>query len=192
MWYGCSIVLESMDTKTNDFWSAASSYSVVTRRLLFKRGSKSCEIEVSIAPDRAVQSVNRLAGAALDAVITTARSEHDAETIAVDLVYAEIGASKEGAPLVTTADHREIPVSQFGMEHAVKQAYDIETMMSQAKAALPTAAVAPGDHAVGFIYRGSVLHFYPVLVLSLPEDVDTFRDGFGMTDDVIPLLPFQS
>lgn len=181
--------------ETDNFWTTShASYDVITRRILFSFGKKLGEIVVSIAPDQPVPDLSTLSETVLHAAIVEADTCTAHQTITPQLVFAAVTNPHQGnTPVVSTASHRELPIWQlvYKMDHTIDD-MSFHSAMKRAHAAMPTAAVAAGDNAVGFLVRNEVLNFYPLLALTIPEDIESYKAGEGSTNDVIPLLPFQS
>lgn len=181
------------DTHTEDtFWSASPGFLVVTRRVAFPFAKKRGELTISIPPEQPVRDVARLGGASLKEAVAPSVSLKPHAIVEVMLTYADVRKGPDGELVVTTGEGRDVPVTQIPGTQPVKSAYDIETLMARAKVALSTAVLAEGDHAVGFLYKTDVLRFYPLLSINLPEEIESYHDGEANSDDVIPLLPFQS
>lgn len=178
----------------DNFWSTTSHYDPVTRRILFPFGHKTGEIVISIAPDQPVWDLAMMSETVFHQAIVDARTLQAHDTITPTLVFSAITNPHQGlTPVAVTATHRELPVWQLiDKTHTKIDEMSFQAAMKKAHAAMLTAAVATGDHAVGFLVREEVLHFYPLLAVNIPEDIASYKEGSGTTNDVIPQLPFQS
>ncbi len=182
--------------ETSNFWSEVSHYEPVTRRILFSfsKAKKLGEIVISIAPEQPICDLAGMGESMLHEAIIEATRLKAHDTITPQLVFAAIAKPHAGeTPVVHTGTNREVPVWQLldKTDH-VEDDLSFQAAMKHAHAAMPTALVAPGDYAVGFLVRDEVLHFYPILTISIDEDVASYKEGSASTNDVIPLLPFQS
>lgn len=188
---------------SNTFWTGDTSTTLVERRLVFAFGKRTGELTVSIALDQPVPDLARMSDTMLSAVSVDAKHVKDGQTVAPDLVFATVSGSKHDThgpkatgpltPVVTAHDGREIHVLQVAdPATSIDDELDMASQMRRANAAMPTAAVAPGDYAVGFFVRDQVLHFYPLLAVTLPSDLEAYKDSSATTTDLVPLLPFQS
>ncbi len=193
-------------TDINTFWTGDISTSAVERRLVFAFGRRTGELTVSIALDQPVPDLSRLSDAMLAAAALESKQLSDGETIVPQLVFAAVSGSKLDphgtknagplTPVVTAHDGREIHVIQVAApvtaSESAAEELDMASQMRRASAAIPAAAVAPGDYAVGFFIRNQVLHYYPLLAVTLPSDLESYKDSSATTTDLVPLLPFQS
>ena len=180
------------DIAVDSFWSDTSAPLPAERRIAFPIGRRNAELVVSIMPDQPVPDLATMSDTMVDAAIAHV-TRGAKQTLTPQIVFATIRQGAHDAAAVATASGRELPVVQLHPRVApIHEALTIEEQLQLAKVALPPAAVAPADCAVGFLYRDEILHFYPLLAVNLPEDIASYRDGSGTTTDLIQLLPFQA
>lgn len=183
-----------MKKELEGFWNSTTAALPVERRMRFSTGKRAGELTVSIHPDMPVPDAAVMSESMTEAAVVEAVSLKDGELIAPQLIFGTVRKSThDGSMIILTASGRELPVVQLA--HALEGAadkMDYVAQMRQADAALGPAQIAEEDHAVGFLYRTDVIHFYPLLSVTLHGDIDSYREGAGTTNDVIPLLPFQN
>ncbi len=172
------------------FWSAQPNLLAVERRLLYQRGNRRREVTISIAPDQAVPALSQLSEQLLTEQAVPAAELSKQHVLTPQLVFAEI---KEVADeLVAGSASIDLPVIQVGPVKQHDTDLTIAAQMARAKAAMPTAAVAAGDHAAGWLIKDRQIRFYPLIAVSLPEELESYQDGLGTSNDVIAALPFQA
>lgn len=183
-----------MDQRTDLFWQSDTTVSPVERRILFPVDRKAAELTLSLMPSQPVPDLASMGDNMVKAAAVPTNQLKDKGVITPQLVFATARNSQNGgAPVVSTASHREIPLLQLDSGPARKtDQLDYVAQLKLAEAPTPTAAMAAGDSTVGFLVGDTALHFYPMLVISLPEDLESYREGSGNTSDLLPLLPFQN
>lgn len=176
------------------FWSAPATAHVVERRVLFRAGKGLGQLTVSIAPDQPIPDLARCSDAMIKAMVVDLRRINSNQAIAPQLAFADIRQKTESAGPTILIGHRiEVPVTQLAAPTAAtSDALDFSEHMKKAQAPMPTAAVAAGDHAIGFLFKTGKVEFYPLVTLNLAEDIEAFRNGYGSTADLLHLLPFQA
>lgn len=175
---------------TDSFWSGSPAATPVERRVVFPLPSIG-QLTVSLLPDQPVPDAALMSEPMTEAAVIEPVMLKTG-TVAPQLVFGAIKQGHHGGLVISTASGREVPVMQVGVEETADDPMDYELQMREAAGAMPPAQVANGDHAVGFLFRTDVIHFYPLAVTTLPEEVESFHEGSATTGDVIPLLPFQS
>jgi hypothetical protein len=176
---------------TDSFWADSAAASPVERRVVFPLPSIG-QLTVSILPGQPVPDAALMSEPMTEAAVIEPVMLRTGQ-VAPQLVFGRVGRSTHDEVLVvTTASGRELPVMQSGAERLAIDPMDYEQQMKDAGGAMAPAQLAAGDHAVGFLFRTDVIHFYPLAVTSLDEEVESFHDGSATTSDVIPLLPFQN
>lgn len=185
-----------MSKKTTDAFWAQQSSQPIERRVVWQFGKQRGELSISIAAGSPVPDLAGISeGMAQTATLQAAALSPD-QAVAPQLVFAAIQSASHSVgvhPVVIAPGHREVPVVQLGSSVGVKtDTLDYQTQMKQSGTAMPPAQVAVGDHAVGFLVRTDVLHFYPLAAIDVPEEIETYREGAGSTADLIHVLPFQS
>lgn len=183
------------DKQTDSFWNATAQPVTIERRVLWRSGKHLGELKVSIASDQPVPDLGQMSDSTLEAAVVPADKLSKDNPIAPQLVFGTARNPHHGNDLVVANhDGREVPVIQLGGKPQPKNAENVSVAdhLEETRAAVPTAAIAHGDYAVGFLVRTDVIHFYPLLAVTLSEDIADYKEGTGTTSDVISLLPFQS
>lgn len=174
---------------TESFWSGTTAASPIERRVLFPGIGR---VTVSIMPNQPVPDATLMSEPMTEAAViepVTLKSG----AVAPQLVFGRVARSAHDEALVIiTASGRELPVIQTGAERIDSDPMDYEKQMKEAQGAMPPAQLGAGDYAIGFLFRTDVIHFYPLTVTTLDEEVESFHDGSATTSDVIPLLPYQN
>lgn len=184
-----------MAQTTENFWNVShATYEVVSRRILFQLGQKIGEVVISIAPGQPVLEISTMSEAMLKEATVTTAGLKAGDAISPQLVFAPINQPETGStPVAFDATHRALPVWQIvDAGHTTIDTMSFQEAMKATHAATPTAIVSPGDYAVGFLAQNDVLNFYPLMAVNIPEEIESYKSGESTTDDVIPLLPFQS
>jgi hypothetical protein len=177
-----------MNEKTAKFWQSDSAASPVERRVVWQ-GSEGGELGISIAPDWPVPNLTRMS----EGMVTTATAHlsDPNQILAPQFIFAMIGKSDAGHSIVKGPGGQEFPIFMAEPSTAV-ESMNIQDAMNRAKAAMPPAQVAPGDSAVGFLIRTDKSRFYPLVAVTTPEEIESYREGAGTTADLIHSLPFQN
>lgn len=183
-----------MDQPIDLFWKNDASVAPVERRILFPVNKKAAQLTLSLTGNQPVPDLASMGDTMVKAAAVEAASLKDGAVITPQLVFATARKGQQSdAPMVSTASHREVPILQLDAGPArASDKLDYVAQLKLAEAPTPTAAMAAGDSAVGFLVGGTTIHFYPMIVVTLPEDLESYREGSGSTSDVLPLLPFQS
>jgi hypothetical protein len=128
------------------------------------------------------------------AAVTLEQSALDPEqAVAPGFVFAKVGRSATGEPIVHGPGHREVPVISIAADEASNDVdQSMQMRMDRTEDAMPPAQVAPDDHAVGILVRQDILLFYPVIAVDTEVEVESYQEGSATTDDLIHELPFQS
>lgn len=185
-----------MFKRTTDAFWAQPATKPIDRRVVWQFGQQRGELSISIAAGSPVPDLAGISEKMTEAATVQAAALSPDQAIAPQLVFAAIQSASHSVgvhPVVIAPGHREVPVIQLGSNSDVKtDTLDYQAQMKESSTALPPAQVAVGDHAVGFLVRTDVLHFYPLAAIDVPEEVETYREGAGSTADLIHSLPFQS
>lgn len=174
------------------FWADSEATTAVERRVEFPLPSHP-QLTVSILPGQPVPDAALLSEPMIEATVIEPIMLKTG-SIAPQLIYGTVRQSTHDDSLVVpSASGREFNLIQAepSISHHVDP-MDYEQQMKNAAVATPAAQVTAGDHVVGFLFRTDVIHFYPLAVVTLPEEIESFHDGSATTSDVMPMLPFQS
>ena len=182
-----------MEKQTDTFWSGISDPIAIERRVAWRFGSKPGELTMSIASDQPISDLAQTSDGALEQIVLDGKKLKSSETVVPQLVFATVRKAHQGEQaVVANASGRELPILQVGHKApAADPAMTAEQQMKATKTAIPSAIVGPGDHAVGFLVRLDAIDFYPLLAVSLPEEIASYKEGTGTTTDALNLLPFQ-
>lgn len=181
-------------TTTDSFWKAGHETRVVDRRVLFPFGKRRGHVVLSLAENQPIPDLAKMSETMITEATIGTSGLKPGSALAPQFVFASVVAPKTGdQSVVLSHAGQPIPVIQL----AAKETNDRSTLsfaaqMKQAQEAMPPAAAAAGDHAVGWLIRDHTLAFYPLVAVNLPQDVASFREGSGSTFDLMHLLPFQS
>lgn len=152
------------------------------------------ELGLAIYPNMTVPDLAWMSERHLDSITVDGTALIRGQSIAPRFVFAAVTeGSHTKVPVVTGPNHREITLVESPLPAAAKDdEAKMEQKMAEAGAALLPAQLAPSDHAVGFLVRMDVLYFYPLTAANLPEEIESYHEGAGSTNDLIQELPFQS
>jgi len=183
-----------MSRRTAAFWKNTATETPVERRVLWQFPDGQGELGLAIYPNYPIADLAWMSEEQMQALTLDGASLIRGQSVAPRFLFAAVTeGSHSRAPIVTGTNHREItlvespaPPSTADDEAAMGE------KMAQAGAALLPAQLAAGDHAVGFLVRMDVLYFYPLVAANLPEEIESYREGHGSTNDLIHELPFQS
>ena len=182
------------DSTVDTFWDDLSAVRSVERRVLWQFGQSYGEFTVSIAPEKPIADIAVMTDANLKPAVVDARELTSGSTVCPPLIFATISRPQHGEnAVVRTGNGRELTVLQIvPRAHKEKIDLSIEAQMKRAHMPMPTAAVGIGDSTVGFLIRTDVVHFYPLVAVSLPEEIESYRMGEASGADLMGALPFQS
>ena len=183
-----------MSHTLDTFWDDLSAARSVERRILWQFDQRFGEFTISIAPEKAIPDIAVMTDATLKPAVLDAKKLKSGSTVAPPLVFATIVKPQHGEnAVVRTGNGRELTVVQIiPRAHKEKVDLSIQAQMKRAHMPMPTAAVTIGDSAVGFLIRTDVVHFYPLVAVGLPEEIESYRLGEGTGADLMGALPFQS
>lgn len=183
-----------MSRHTAAFWKNTAADTPVERRVLWQFPDGQGELGLAIYPNYPVADLAWMSEQQMDAVTLDGASLIRGQSVAPRFLFAAVTDGSHGhAPIVTGPNHREINLVESPVpKAAANDDAEIEEKMAQAGAALLPAQLAPGDHAVGFLVRTDVLFFYPLTAINLAEEIESYQQGHGSTNDLIQELPFQS
>ena len=184
-----------MEKQTDTFWGGTTDSVAVERRVVWRYGSKPGELQISIASAHPVADLGHMGDGMVEEAVLDAKGLKADSMVSPQLVFATLQKSHHSdAVVAATASGREVPILQLGTNpkrHDSGQ-LSVDQQMNAAKAAMPTAVVGPGDHAVGFLVRLDAIDFYPLLAVNLPAEIESYKEGSGTTTDALNQLPFQA
>jgi len=183
-----------MSRRTAAFWKNTATETPVERRVLWQFPDGQGELGLAIYPNYPIADLAWMSEEQMQALTLDGASLIREQSVAPRFLFAAVtDGSHSKAPVVTGPNHREINLVESPVpQSAQNDDAEIEEKMAQAGAALLPAQLAAGDHAVGFLVRTDVLFFYPLSAVNIAEEIESYREGYGSTNDLIHELPFQS